>query len=162
MAIDQSLLNELTTNAAEFLANSLPRHLNGMTLDERDGSCEIVLENPYQPDAPIRISTAGGEVTLEFGLCHSHFSSSDGSWSEADLVGEMVVKVAALVGGFEASYAAWAGDRCLGGGWLPKGATGREPFDHFPEADRIKVVAWEPWNNRDIRRSEPGGSPDGP
>jgi hypothetical protein len=162
LAIDQSRLNELTTRAAEFLTAALPRHVNGMTMEERDGSCEIALENPYNPEAPIRISTAGGEVTLEFGLCHSHFDNRDGCCSEADLVGEMVIKVAALVGGFETSYAAWGGDRCLGGGWLPKGATGREPFDHFPEADRITVEAWEPWNDRAIRRSEPGGSPDGP
>lgn len=161
MPVDQELLNRLTTEAAEFLARSLPRHVAGIKLEDRDGHCEIELDCPYQDNQPIRISTAGGEVTLEFGHCHTHFDRSDGSQPEVNMVGEMVVKVAVLVGGYEASYSAWAGERCLGGGWLPTKADGGEQLGHFPLADRLVVVAWEPWDDREIHRTQPGGAESG-
>lgn len=154
MSIDQSRLNEVTITAAEFLMRSLPRQLNGMRRQERDGYCELVLENPFNPDEPMKISTANGEVTLEFGQAHSHYSDNDGSWNESEIVGEMIIKVVKLASGVEASYSAWAGDACLGGGWLRPGSDGRVEFEYFPSADRLKIVAWEPWNDQTLERSE--------
>jgi hypothetical protein len=159
--IDQALLNNLTTAAGEFLSRSLPRHFDGVRVAERDGHCEVALGNPHRPDHPMRISTAGGEVTVEFGECHTHFDSAHAAWGEAELVGEMIVKVVTLAGGAEASYSAWAGGRCFGGGWLPAGSDGGKEFGYFPEADRLKVVAWEPWNDREVHRREPVGPPAG-
>ena len=155
MAIDQAVLDERVTEAVSFLARVLPRYIAGLRHERRGGHGEFHLENPYEPGRSLGISTQGGEVTLWFGECHTHFF--EGVFSEADLVGEMVVQVVRLVIGDERSYSAWAGDACLGGGWLRAGAEAREAFAHFPQADRLKVVGWSPSDDAEIRRGGPGG-----
>jgi hypothetical protein len=72
---------------------------------------------------------------------------------EAGLVVELVAKVVLITGGSEVSYSAWAGDDCLGGGWLRTEADREEGFRHFPHADRIKIVGWAPWNDRELCRT---------
>lgn len=153
--ISQDHLNERAIEATGFLAKVLPRHLVGMRLDERDGHCEIRLGNPFDSDRSICISTERCELTVSFGECHTHYDNCSGAEDEASIVGEMVVKVVLIASGREASFSAWAGNRCLGGGWLPAGADGHKELAYFPEADRLQVVAWEPWSDREILRSEP-------
>lgn len=152
MPIDQTLLNEQAAEAAKALVDALAQGIAGITLAERDGYCEIELVNPFKANEPIRISTENAELTFEFGQCHTHFYDYDGLQSEADLVEQMVGKVERIVGGEEASYSAWAGEGCFGGGWLPVNGDGREQSNYFPRADRLQVVAWEPGNDREICR----------
>src|SRR5262249_52951812 len=141
VTINPAVLDERVAEAVTFLARVLPRHIAGLRQERPGDHWEFHLENPYEPGRPMGGSTPGGEVTLWFGECHTHFSDLGGS-GEVDLVGEMVVKVVLLVSGAERSYSAWAGDACLGGGWLRTEADAREAVAHLPQADRLKVVAW--------------------
>src|SRR5262249_33701107 len=168
VTIDPAVLDERVAEAVSFLARVLPRHIAGLRQQPQGGHREFRLQNPHHPDRPLGISTEGGEVTLWFGECHDHFaslatpSSGDGVASEADLVSEMVVKVVLLVSGAERSYSAWAGDGCLGGGWLQAGAEAREAFAHFPPADRLQVVGWCPSDDAEVRRGGAGSGPESP
>jgi hypothetical protein len=161
MTVDPSVLDERVAEAVSFLARALPRHIAALRHERRDDHCEFQVENPHDAGRPLGISTQDGEITLWFGECHDHYSDFGGA-SEAELVGEMVVKVVLLVSGAERSYSAWAGDSCLGGGWLPAGAETREPFAHFPRADRLKVVGWAPWDDAQVRDGGPGTESPGP
>jgi hypothetical protein len=161
VSIDQAVLDEQVAEAVSFLARVLPRHIAGLRHEHKDGHREFGLGNPYDPDRSLGISTQDGEITLWFGECHNHYADWTGA-SEAELVGEMVVKVVLLLTGAERSYSAWAGDDCLGGGWLRGGAEPREAFAHFPRVDRLKVVSWAPWEDADIRRDGPGSGPESP
>ncbi|MDB5351783.1 MAG: hypothetical protein JWN86_3030 [Planctomycetota bacterium] len=153
MAIEQSQLNERAIEAAGFLAKAMPRRLAGMRVGEQGGHCEIELDNPFESDRPVLISTAGGEVTVSFGECHTHYDDLRGMEDEATLVEQMVVKAILLTSGAEVSYSAWSGDRCLGCGWLREGVDRRDGFGHFPEADRLKFVGWEPWGDAELCRN---------
>lgn len=157
MPIDQNLLYKLTRETVDFLARVLPPRVAGISVGEQDGYRNIEIRNPFNFDHPITISAAERELTVEFGECHVHFYDHDGSLTEDMIVGEMVIKVVALVGGYEVSYSAWEGNRCLGGGWFPTKEDGQDALGFFPQADRLIVVGWEPWNNREIHRSELGG-----
>jgi hypothetical protein len=153
--IDQHRLNEQVVLAASFLAQSLPHHLTAMRLKQHGDYYDIVLEHPHELSRPIEITTKGREITLSFGECHSHLDSVICETNEAGMVEEMVIAVVLLVSGAQVSYSAWEGDHCLGGGWFRRGTDGREGLDHFPQADRLRVVGWESGADAELRRHVP-------
>jgi hypothetical protein len=158
--IDQDRLNERVIAAVDVLGRYLNDCFADIRTHERGRHCEIALVNPHDPNRPIEVSTADGEITVSFGECHEHFNGLMDGTDEAGLVVEMVAKVVLLAGGSEVSYSAWSGDNCLGGGWLRAGTGGEEVYRYFPQADRIKIVGWAPRNDAELRHSEPSPSPD--
>ncbi len=154
MAVDQSQLNERVAEAVGFLGRVLTRQVEGVEEVEREGYREFRITSAIGARVPLVVDTENGEITVDFG-CHDHISAHEDS-NEADMVGEMVVKVMGLISGGELAYSAWRDDTCLGGGWLRAGEDPRGKFnlEYFHNANRIVVTGWAGWDDVEIRRGD--------
>lgn len=156
MPFDQAKLNDRVVEACRFLAAAMPRHFAGMHVADRDGFVEIELLNPYRSDRPLQVSTDRGELTVAFAGCHSHYDDGQGTSDEAGAVGEMIARAVLVATGAEVVHAVWSGGRGLAGGWLAAAADPAKRFDAFPAADRVQIIAWEPWADAEVRRERGG------
>lgn len=142
MPIDQAKLNDATREAIQRLCSLLPTSVGPVGEKSREEGLEIEITNPWLPDRTLRILTDNQELTVCFANSHYHIGDYLSNCTEAELIEDMILGVAAIIGGNSCAYSCYAGDQVLGGG-MGDGSVTETQFEFWSRADRFEVRSWD-------------------
>lgn len=143
MPIDQTKLNSLTRDAIRSFCDLLPTTVGNVTEETRDDGFSFTIANPFLPDRPLQVFTDNEELTVCFGSSHYHIAEYGEGRIEAELIEEMILGIGGIVCGLSRSYAAFSGDRTLGGGFVQGNGDDIRNWDGWKKADRFQIYSWD-------------------
>lgn len=147
----QEELNTLVLESEKIFAKELPSYIKGFRKEIKDGYVMLWIDNPFQPDNPLLISTMGYEITISLDEGHVHLSPWE--FETREKMAEMMhTEVTDIVTGKEKSMTAWKNNHCLGGGLEESELCNADQWKNsFSDATIFKVLAWNPKDNQEIR-----------
>ena len=149
MPIDQDKLNTEARKAIRSFCGLLPTTVGVVTEEVRDEGFAFTITNPGFSDRPIEVFTDIEELTVCFAASHYHIADYGQGRTEAELVEDMILGIAGILGGSSRSYAAYSGDRTLGGGFTD-GSDDIQGRDIWRRADRFQIYSWDGSGDKEI------------
>ena len=147
----QDSFHEKVAGAAKTIAALMPSYISSCAEEEKDGFIDVILNNPFQDDKPIWISTAGEEITFVFAESHFHISDYSDETKHEELIEEMVAAIVRIVTGVDLTYSAWVGDKSLGGGFIEAKPQLDDIQKTFKKAKLFKIWGWDNEDNQVIK-----------
>ncbi|WP_265594739.1 hypothetical protein [Haloferula sp. BvORR071] len=145
-------MNTEARKAIRSFCGLLPTTVGTVTEEVREEGFAFTIANPELSDRPIEAFTDNEELTLCFAASHYHIADYGRGRTEAELVEDMILGIAAIVGGSSRSYAVYSGDRTLGGGFTD-GSDAFRSGDLWRRADRFQIYSWDGSGDKEIRPS---------
>lgn len=145
----QDELNTLVLESEKIFAKELPSYIKGFRKEIKDGYVMLWIDNPFQPQNPLLISTMSYEITIWFDEGHVHLSPWEFETQEK-IVNEMHTEVTNILTGKEKSYTAWKGAEQMGGGLEKSELCTADLAKTHLGATTFKLLAWNPKDNHEI------------
>jgi hypothetical protein len=140
--IDQAKLNFQTRNAIVSFCALLPTTIGAVTEETGDDGIMLAITNPTFADRPLEVYTDNEELTISFAASHYHIADYGQGRTKAELIENMFIGIAGILGGISRSYAAYTGDRALGGGFIEGSFDDIGSIDGWIKADRFQIYSW--------------------
>ncbi len=138
----QEKLNCSVIECVESLTKLLPNFITSFSVNDERDYIEVEINNPFDPNLPIRLITAGEEITFTFGETHFHIAEYTENIRIENLVEELAVHIVGIVSNTDKTYSAWKNATSLGGGLLTAKVNLENMQKDFPKANKFKVIAW--------------------
>jgi hypothetical protein len=139
--IDRDKLNAAVEKALEIFVSLMPTMISSLRVKQHATGLEFTVGNPQLSERPISIFTEGGEIIVCFAGSDYHIADYDDRRTEAELVEDMILGVAGIVGGHLEAYEWLNGDVTIARGLMPAGSHRGEQW--LDGADQFKVFTWE-------------------
>ena len=149
MPIDQNKLNSAARDAIQAFCRLLPTTIGVVTETVRDEGFAFTITNPRFADRPIEVFTDNEELTICFAASHYHISDYERGRTEVELIEDMILGISGILGGCSRSYAAYSGDRTLGGGFTD-GSDDIQSRDVWRRANRFQIYSWDGSGDKEI------------
>ena len=146
----QESFHAKVVSAAKTITKLLPSYISSCVEEEKNGFVDITLNNPFQEDKPIWISTAGEEITFAFAESHFHIDEYTEDTTHEALIEEMITTIVRIVTGVDLTYSAWINEKNLGGGFIEVEPKLNEIQNTFKSANLFKVWGWDNEDNNVI------------
>lgn len=146
----QESFHTKVVSAAKAITKLLPSYISSCVEEEKNGFVDITLNNPFQEDKPIWISTAGEEITFAFAESHLHIDEYTEDTTHEELIEEMITTIVRIVTGVDLTYSAWINEKNLGGGFIEVEPKLNEIQNTFKSANLFKVWGWDNEDNNVI------------
>jgi hypothetical protein len=91
-------------------------------------------------------------LTVCFAASHWHITDYEQGRTEVELIEDMILGIAGIISGISRSYAAYSGDRALGGGFLEGSSEDGLRRDGWSEADRFQIFSWDGSGDKNVLR----------
>jgi hypothetical protein len=150
--IQQAKLNAETRGAIHSFCALLPTKIGPVTEVARDDGLAFTITNPAYADRPIEVFTDYEELTVCFAASHWHITDYEQGRTEVELIEDMILGIAGIISGISRSYAAYSGDRALGGGFLEGSSEDGLRRDGWSEADRFQIFSWDGSGDKNVLR----------